>query len=146
VGPRPNPGRLPNGPPIIVQPTTCLSGGEAPPAFPRETCVEAGASCATTSSARTVRRRTNSSRFRNETQPSVRPCVRARGRTRTGGSLISGDEIIKIERHQIEQLVALGLGRYDAIRVVEAGIDCRTVESLVQEQGCPVGLAIEMAR
>jgi hypothetical protein len=90
--------------------------------------------------------RTNSSRLRNETQPSVRPCVREKGRTRTGGFLISGDEIIKIEKHQIEQLVALGLGRYDAIRVVEAGINVVVVESLVQEQSCPVGVAIGMAR
>jgi hypothetical protein len=30
--------------------------------------------------------------------------------------------------------------------VVEDGIDCRAVELLVQEEGCPVGVAIQMAR
>jgi hypothetical protein len=42
--------------------------------------------------------------------------------------------------------VALGLGRYEAIRAVEAGIDCLAVESLVAEQGCPVRVALQMAR
>jgi hypothetical protein len=42
--------------------------------------------------------------------------------------------------------VALGLGRYDAIRAVEAGIDRHAVESLVAETGCPVRIALEVAR
>lgn len=42
--------------------------------------------------------------------------------------------------------MALGLGRYEAIRAVEAGIDCLAVESLVAEQGCPLGVALEIAR
>lgn len=63
-----------------------------------------------------------------------------------GGSIISSDEIIRVEKHQIEQLVALGLGRYEAIRAVEAGVDCLAVQSLVTEQGCPPGLALEIAR
>jgi len=67
-------------------------------------------------------------------------------RTQPGGSLISSDEIIRVEKHQIEQFVALGLGRYEAIRAVEAGIDCLAVESLVAEQGCPLGVALEIAR
>jgi hypothetical protein len=67
-------------------------------------------------------------------------------RTRTGGSPISSDEIIRVEKHQIEQLVALGLGRYEAITAVEAGIDCLAVQSLVAELGCPPGVALEIAR
>ena len=42
--------------------------------------------------------------------------------------------------------MALGLGRYEAIRAVEAGIDCVAVRSLVTEQGCPLGVALEIAR
>lgn len=59
---------------------------------------------------------------------------------------ISSDEIIRIEKHQIEQLVALGLGRYEAIRAVEAGIDYIAVQSLVTERGCSPGAALEIAR
>ena len=64
----------------------------------------------------------------------------------TGRFPISSDEIIRVEKHQIEQFVALGLGRYEAIRAVEAGIDCVAVQSLVTEQGCPLGVALEIAR
>jgi hypothetical protein len=63
-----------------------------------------------------------------------------------GGSPISSDDIIRVEKHQIEQFVALGLNRYEAIRAVEAGIDCGAVTSLVAEQGCPVGIALQIAR
>jgi hypothetical protein len=42
--------------------------------------------------------------------------------------------------------VALGLGRYEAIRAVEAGIDCVAVRSLVTEQGFPLGVALATAR
>ena len=42
--------------------------------------------------------------------------------------------------------MALGLGRYEAIRAVEAGIDCVAVQSLVTEQGCPLGVALEIVR
>jgi len=59
---------------------------------------------------------------------------------------ISSDDIIRVEKHQIEQFVALGLGRYEAIRAVEAGIDCVAVHSLVTEQGCPLGIALEIVR
>ena len=31
---------------------------------------------------------------------------------------MSGDEIIKVEKSKIERFVALGLGRYEAIRAV----------------------------
>jgi hypothetical protein len=42
--------------------------------------------------------------------------------------------------------VALGVGLYDAIKAVDAGIDCGVVESLVVERGCPIGVALELAR
>ena len=32
---------------------------------------------------------------------------------------MSADEIVRIEKSEIERLMALGLGRYDAIRAVE---------------------------
>jgi len=59
--------------------------------------------------------------------------------------MIGGDEIIRVEKYKIEQFVALGLGRYDAIKAVDAGIDWHAVESLVG-RGCPVVLALEIAR
>ena len=60
--------------------------------------------------------------------------------------MIAGDEIVRVEEYKIERFEALGLGRYDAIRAVEAGIDWRTVESLVNEKNCPLALALEIAR
>jgi hypothetical protein len=45
------------------------------------------------------------------------------------------DHIVKVEMFKIEQLVALGLGRYEAIQAVEAGIDVRTAESLAAAEG-----------
>jgi hypothetical protein len=45
------------------------------------------------------------------------------------------DRIVKVEMFKIEQLVALGLGRYEAIQAVEAGIDVRTAESLTADEG-----------
>ncbi|MGE5272841.1 MAG: hypothetical protein ACM3QU_03595 [Verrucomicrobiota bacterium] len=56
------------------------------------------------------------------------------------------DRIVKIEMSRIEQLVALGLGRYEAIEAVEAGVDVATVESLVTEQGSPGAVAFHPAR
>jgi hypothetical protein len=54
------------------------------------------------------------------------------------------DEIVKAEKSQIQRLVALGLGLYDAIGVVEAGVDVDTVESLVG-WGVPVAVAVARA-
>ena len=54
-------------------------------------------------------------------------------------------EIVQVEEHEIERFVALGLGRYDAINAVEAGIDSRAVAALVAK-GCPVAVALEIAR
>ena len=41
---------------------------------------------------------------------------------------MAGDEIIKVEKDSIDRFVALGLGRYDAITAVDAGIDSLAVE------------------
>jgi hypothetical protein len=60
--------------------------------------------------------------------------------------VIASDEIVKVEEYKIERFVTLGLGRYDAIRAVEAGIDWHTVEQLVNEKGCPLAVAVEIAR
>ncbi len=60
--------------------------------------------------------------------------------------MLGGDEIIRVEKHKIEQFVALGLGRYDAVTAVDAGIDLKAVESLVAERGCPAAAALEIAR
>jgi hypothetical protein len=62
--------------------------------------------------------------------------------------MIETDEIVKLEQYKIERFQALGLGRYDAVNAVEAGIDWRTVESLVNDKNCPLALeiALEIAR
>jgi len=59
--------------------------------------------------------------------------------------VIASDEIVRAEKFKIERFIALGLGRYDAIRAVEDGIDWRTIEALVQA-GRPVTVAVEIAR
>jgi hypothetical protein len=56
------------------------------------------------------------------------------------------DELVKLEAFKIRQLEALGLGRYEAIQLVEAGVDWRTIEWLIKEKGCPLSLAVEIAR
>jgi hypothetical protein len=48
--------------------------------------------------------------------------------------MLGGDEIIRVEKHKIEQFVALGLGHYDAVTAV------------VAERGCPAAAALEIAR
>jgi len=35
---------------------------------------------------------------------------------------MAGDDIVKIEQREIERLIALGFGRYEAIELVDAGI------------------------
>ncbi len=60
--------------------------------------------------------------------------------------MIASDELVKVEEYKIERFVALGLGRYDAIRAVDAGIDWHRVEQLVNEKGCPLLVALEIAR
>jgi hypothetical protein len=60
--------------------------------------------------------------------------------------MIASDEIVRIEEYKIERFMTLGLGRYDAIRAVEAGIDWHTVDRLVNQNGCPLTVALEIAR
>jgi len=57
---------------------------------------------------------------------------------------MSSDEIVRVEMVAIEQLVALGLGRYEAIQAVEAGADWRTVESPVSENRSPNSVSPEI--
>ena len=45
---------------------------------------------------------------------------------------MSGDEIVKAEKFKIERFMALGLGRYEAIRAVEDAVDWHTVEALIE--------------
>jgi hypothetical protein len=71
---------------------------------------------------------------------------RATKTTKEGGDVIGSDEIVRVEESQIRRFVALGLGRYEAIRAVDAGIDWQRVDRLVNENGCPLGVALELAR
>jgi len=55
------------------------------------------------------------------------------------------DEIVRAEELEIERFMALGLGRYEAIRAVEGAIDRHVVEALLKT-GCPLTVALEIAR
>jgi hypothetical protein len=59
--------------------------------------------------------------------------------------MIASDEIVRVEGFKIERFIALGLGRYEAIKAVEDGIDWHTVEALV-ETGCPLAVAVTISR
>jgi len=59
---------------------------------------------------------------------------------------VSSDEMIRVERSEIERFLALGLGRYDAVNAVDAGIASSAVAALVAERGCPVTVALQLAR
>ena len=48
---------------------------------------------------------------------------------------MSADEIVRVEKSKIERFMALGLGRYEAIRAVEDALDWRRVEALRQNPG-----------
>lgn len=54
---------------------------------------------------------------------------------------IASDDIVRVEELSIRRFMALGLGRYEAIRAVEAGIDWHAVEALV-DTGCPLAVAV----
>lgn len=58
---------------------------------------------------------------------------------------MSCDEIVRVEKFKIERFVALGLGRYDAIRAVEDELDWHAVEALLK-RGCALDAAIDIAR
>ena len=45
---------------------------------------------------------------------------------------MSGDEIVRVEKLEIERFMSLGLGRYQAIRAVEDALDRQTVETLLK--------------
>ncbi|MGH3427962.1 MAG: hypothetical protein ACRDQZ_10415 [Mycobacteriales bacterium] len=57
----------------------------------------------------------------------------------------TSDEIVRVEEFEIERFMALGLGRYEAIRAVEDAIDWYTVELLLKA-GCPLTVALEISR
>jgi hypothetical protein len=58
---------------------------------------------------------------------------------------MTGDEIVRVEELKIEQFVALGLGRYEAIRAVEDAIDWHAVAALLKT-GCALAVALEISR
>lgn len=55
------------------------------------------------------------------------------------------DDIVRTEESKIERFMALGLGRYAAIGMVEDGVDWHTVEALVKT-GRPLAVALEASR
>ena len=54
--------------------------------------------------------------------------------------LMAGDDIVKIEQREIERLIALGYGRYDAIRLVDAGIAVSASVLALPESATPPAL------
>jgi hypothetical protein len=58
---------------------------------------------------------------------------------------MSCDEIVRVEKFKIERFVALGLGRYEAIRAVEDEVDWHAVEALLKK-GCTLAVALEISR
>jgi hypothetical protein len=58
---------------------------------------------------------------------------------------MSGDETVRVEKFKIERFMALGLGRYEAIRAVEDAVDWHAVERLL-ETGCTLPVALEISR
>ena len=47
---------------------------------------------------------------------------------------MSGDEIVRVEKFKIERFMALGLGRYQAIRAVEDGLDLHRIDALLKTE------------
>jgi hypothetical protein len=58
---------------------------------------------------------------------------------------MSGDEMVRTEKFKIERFMALGLGRYGAIRAVEDAVDWHAVEALL-EKGCTLDDALGISR
>jgi hypothetical protein len=58
---------------------------------------------------------------------------------------MSGDETVRVEKFKIERFMALGLGRYGAIRAVEDAVDWRAIEALL-DKGCTLAVALEISR
>ena len=46
---------------------------------------------------------------------------------------MSADEIVRVEKSKIERFMALGLGRYEAIRAVEDARDLQAFEARCHE-------------
>src|SRR4051812_11886994 len=61
------------------------------------------------------------------------------------GLVMTGDEIVRAEEFKIERFMSLGLGRYEAIKAVEAAIDWNAVVALLKT-GCALTVALETAR
>ena len=55
---------------------------------------------------------------------------------------MSADEIVRVEKFKIERFMALGLGRYQAIRAVEDALDWHTIEALLKTE-CTLAVALE---
>jgi hypothetical protein len=58
---------------------------------------------------------------------------------------MSCDEVVRVEKFKIERFLGLGLGRYQAIRAVEDGVDWHAIEALL-ETGCTLAVALEISR
>jgi hypothetical protein len=58
---------------------------------------------------------------------------------------MSADEMVRVEKFKIERFMALGLGRYAAIRAVEDAVDWHAVEALLKT-GCTLAVALEISR
>jgi len=58
---------------------------------------------------------------------------------------MTGDEIVRVEEYKIKRFMALGLGRYEAIRAVEDAIEWHAVEALLRT-GYAVAVALEISR
>ncbi len=58
---------------------------------------------------------------------------------------MSSDEMVRVEKFKIARFMALGLGRYEAIRAVEDAVDWQAVEAFM-EQGYKLAVALESSR
>ena len=58
---------------------------------------------------------------------------------------MSGDETVRVEKFKIERFMALGLGRYEAIRAVDDAVDWHAIEALLKT-GCALAVALEISR
>ena len=58
---------------------------------------------------------------------------------------MSGEEVVRVEKFKIERFMALGLGRYEAIRAVEDALDWHAIEALLNN-GCTLAVALEISR
>lgn len=63
-----------------------------------------------------------------------------------GPIVCNGDVMLEAARHDLEeaQLLALGISRAEARRLVDAGASYEEVRHLVQDIGCPPSLAAEL--